>query len=75
MSRDSSGQDIKLDVEVAKNSVYPLSVSGDVALAYPGRELRLFKDVEERSTGVYHTQTIVQWQTGQQFRCVYSRRT
>ena len=62
------GSDVKLDVELKAPSIYPLSVSGDVALTYPGRELRLYKAVEEPSTGVYNTETIAKWQAGKQVR-------
>ena len=62
------GSDVSVGVDLRKDSVTPLSVSGDVRLAYPGRELRLFKDVEEPSPGVYQTNTIVQWQTDKQIR-------
>jgi len=68
-------KEVTLDASLKKDMSQLMMVSGDINLSIPGRQMRLYKSIEQKSDDVFNNEMIVQWQKGGQVRttAIYSR--
>lgn len=68
-------KEVSLDASLKKDTSDLMIITGDVVLSMPGREMRFYKSIEQKSAHVFNHEMIAQWQKGGQVRttAIYSR--
>ena len=62
----SPNKEVSLDATFKKDMTPLMTMSGDVVLSMPGREMKFYKSLEQKSADVFNHEMIMQWQKGGQ---------